>query len=93
VTDGSCIKVTGDTDTSGVITDNLTYIKSVYWFQPTNAADLINLIDKEGGPIINMVGDSTGDTNPNSQAWDIGTVFNGVYSDDFDSGTLYIYTR
>ena len=93
ITKGSCFKVTGDTDTNGEITGDLTYVKSVYWYTPGAAAHLVNLIDKEGGPIITMIGDSTGDTNANSQQWDINVAFDGIYCDDMDSGTLYIYFR
>ena len=93
IVSGSCIKVTGTTDESGEITDKITFIKSVYWYKPTGAAHLAVLVDSDGGPIITMVGDSNGNTNPNSQQWDVNAAFYGIFCDDLDSGTLYIYTR
>jgi len=90
---GGCIKVTGTTDESGLINAGVTYIRGVYWYSPTDAAHLLNLVDGDGGPIITMIGDSDGDTNPNSQQWIIDHVFDGIYCDDMDSGTLFIYLR
>ena len=92
-TKGSCYKITGTTDTSSTITEDHVYIRSVYWYGPSNAAHLVNLIDKEGGPIITMSGDSTGDSSPNSQQWHIEHTFEGIYCNDMDSGTLFIYVR
>ena len=89
---GACYKITGTTTSSAEITSGLTFVRSVLYI-PSDAAHLVNLIDADGGPIINLVGDSTGDSSPNTQQWDVGQSFFGIYSDDFDGGTLYIYTR
>ena len=91
--DSSCIKVTGDTATSAKIIDRLVFVKSIIWYLPTNAAHLVNLIDKNGGPIITMIADANGDTAAETQQWTINSQFEGIYSDDMDSGTLFIYVR
>ena len=93
ITTGSCFKVTGTTAASTKITDEIVYVKSVYWYKPTNAAHLLNLIDKEGGPIITMDGNGLGTGNPTSHQRIVESVFNGIYCDDLDSGTVFIYIR
>jgi hypothetical protein len=88
---GSPIKVTGTTDTdSEILSDtDKAYIKSVYWFKPTTAGDLLTLTDGEGKNIIEM----RAEANNGSQQWDIELQFYGIRTPDMDSGTLYIYVR
>lgn len=82
------IKVTGDTNTSTEVFADLVFIKHVYWYNPTTAGHLLAIKDKNGKDIILMRCES----NNQSQVWPIITKVNGIYIDDMDSGTLYIYT-
>ena len=93
LSEGSVIKVTGTATSSEKITDKLTYVRSVYWYAPSAAAHLVNLVDKEGFPIITMKGTVDGSDAGQSQQWIINAACNGIYCDDMDSGTLFIYTR
>jgi hypothetical protein len=86
---GGAIKVTGTATSSEKITDALIDISSIYWLQPTTAGHLCNLIGKNSQPIISMRCES----DNISQQWDINIVVDGIYCDDMDSGTLYIYRR
>ncbi len=81
------IKVTGTTETSSKITDGLTKIKTVYWYDPATAGDLLVLVDKRGGSITQLRAES----DHGSQQWDINCAYDGIYTTDMDSGTLYIY--
>jgi len=83
---GGAIKVTGTTATSQKITNALIYIPHVYWYAPTTAGHLCNLVGKNGEPIITMKCESDGI----SQQWMIDMAIEGIYCDDMDSGTLFI---
>ena len=85
------IKVTGTTDTSAVIvaSGNLVKIKFIYWLQPTTIGHKLALQDGEGNDIVELYCDVA-----NKPQWaPIFTTYDGLYSDDMDSGTLYIYRR
>ena len=84
---GTPIKVTGTTAADQVILDALAYIKFVYWYNPTTAGDLFILKDNSGQEI--LVGQC--ETDGESQWMPVYTMYNGIRSDDVDSGTLYIY--
>jgi hypothetical protein len=71
------------------VTDNLIFIKSVYWYHPTTAGQLASLKDSNGNVIIPLRCESDGI----SQWFDINISVDGIYCDDLDSGTLYVYCR
>lgn len=88
---GSPIIVTGTAtgDTEIVPKTEKAYIKYIYWYKPTTAADLVTLTDGDGREIITM----RAEADNGSQQWDIDTQYYGIRTTDMDSGTLYIYTR
>ena len=86
---GGAIKVTGTTTSKVKITDTLIDIFSVYWYNPTTAGHLCNLIGKNDEPIITM----RCEADNISQQWRIDMPISGVYCDDMDSGTLFIMRR
>ena len=71
------------------VTNNQVYIKSVYWFNPTTAGHLAFLKNIHGDAIIPLRCESDGV----SQFLEINVLADGVYCDDLDSGTLYVYCR
>ncbi len=81
------IKVTGTTTADTKISDEITFIKFVYWYGPTTIDHLLALKDKDGGDIIPM----KCEVAKESQMWPIWSTFHGIRCDDMDSGTLYIY--
>ena len=84
---GTPIIVTGTTTADTEIRDALTYIKYVYWYNPSTTGHLCNLIDGQGRGIITMRAQVDGDT----QMWPIGLTVRGIHCDKMESGTLYIY--
>ena len=84
---GSPIKVTGTTSADQEILGRSAYIKFVYWYNPTTAGDLFVLKDKAGLEIV----PGRCETDGVSQWLPVYTKYNGIRSDDVDSGTLYIY--
>ena len=81
------IKVTGTTNVSQEITTGLIFIKQIYWYGPTTAGHLCSLKNKVGNDILIMACE----TGAGSQVFPLDTIFDGVYCDDMDSGTIYIY--
>ena len=85
--DGTPIIVTGTATADTEIREDITYIKYVYWYNPTSTGHLCNITDGVGRSIIKMRAECDGDT----QMWPIGLTVKGIRCDDMDSGTLYIY--
>lgn len=87
---GNPIRVTGTTDTSGIVykpNGPVIHIKRIYWFNPTTAGDLCTLKDEFGKYIIEM----RAEANAGSQWHEIDVSYRNIYCDNMDSGTLYIY--
>jgi len=89
VTAGNPIKVTGDTAASAEIVPNLTFVRFVLWYKPTTIGHLLSLTDSDGKAL------AAGycDTANVSQYLPVYATFDGIYSDDMDSGALYIYIK
>jgi hypothetical protein len=85
---GNPIKITGTTDSSTEVTATPIHVKSVYWLQPTTQGHKLALQHSDGRDIIEMY---CQDANVSLQA-DINIKCNGIFCDDMDSGTVYIYT-
>ena len=83
------IKVTGTTSTSESISTKLTFIKFVYWFQPTTKGHLLSLKDTNG----NIITQGYCEGANESQWLPVFGAFKGITCDDMDSGSLYIYIR
>ena len=83
------LKVTGTTDTCQAIYSDYVGLKFVYWYNPTTAGDVCNLVDRNGKEIIPIRAAIAGD----SQQLAIFKFVDGIYCDDMDSGTLYLYLR
>ena len=82
-------KITGTTTTNDKITDDQAYIKRVYWYNPTTEGHLVALKDINGNYIAQLI--CEGD---NESLWyPVYWTYTGVYCDDMDSGTLYIYVK
>ena len=81
--------VTGVIAASTKITDKQTYLKFVRWYKPTTIGHLLSLTDKEG----NLITKGYCDTADVSQDIPVFTLFDNIYIDDMDSGTLYLYRR
>ena len=81
------IKCTGTTAADTEILGRPTYIKFIYWYNPTTAGDLLALKDPEGTEIVV----ARCETNGESQWLPVFLRFDGIHCDDMDSGTLYIY--
>ena len=71
------------------VTNDLIYIKSVYWYRPTTAGHLASLKNRNGDVIIPL----RCEADNISQWFDISLSVDGIYCDDLDSGTLYVYCR
>ena len=53
VTTGNPYKITGTTNTNDKVTDNPnTYIKFIYWYNPTTVGHLLSVKDQEGNEIV-----------------------------------------
>jgi hypothetical protein len=89
VTDGNPITVTGTTATDQEIRGDFVSLKFVYWYNPTTAGHLCNLVDSNGDIIIPMRAVTDNDT----QMWPIFRRCEGIHCDDMDSGTLLLYLR
>ena len=89
ITNDNPLKVTGTTSTSQAITTDNVGLKFVYWYNPTTSGHLCNLVDSAGDPILPMRANSANDT----QMWPVFKYVDGIYCDDMDSGTLYLYLR
>lgn len=86
------IVVTGTTAASDDATTKTVYITAIYWFSPDTIGDLLAIQDGNGREIIELecvVADQSLWWVPPDPIY----CPNGVYSDDMDSGTLYIYVR
>jgi len=81
--------VTGAIVAATKITDKQTYLKFVRWYKPTTIGHLLSLIDKEG----KVITKGYCDTADVSQDIPVFTLFDNIYIDDMDSGTLYLYRR
>jgi len=90
---GNPIIVTGTTNTNEKIIDNglggAVYIKFIKWHRPTTAGQKCTLKDSNGRVIANF----ECEVDTESQWAPIWSYFPSIYTDDMDSGTLYIYTR
>jgi len=83
------IKVTGTTATSESISTRNTFIKFVYWYQPTTKGHLLSLKDTVG----NIITKGYCEAANESQYLPVYGSFKGISCDDLDSGSLYIYIR
>jgi len=83
------IKVTGTTATNQAIYADYVGVKFVYWFKPSRGGHLCTLKDVNGVEIMEMNALADNDT----QMWPVYKMVEGVYCDNMDSGTLYIYLR
>lgn len=81
------IKVTGTTSANQEVFPDLVYIKYLYWYAPTTIGHLCSLKDKAGADIAILACE----TANGSLLFPLYTQFHGIYCDDMDSGTLYIY--
>lgn len=82
------IIVSGDTSTSVRITSSKVTIKLIYWYNPTTIAHLMAIQDRNGSNLFPMkcvVATQSQISGPISIPAD------GIYMDDLDSGTVYIY--
>lgn len=88
---GNPIKVTGDASTSEVViaVGNLVKIRAIYWYKPTSAGHLCNILDGHGKDIIPLCCEIA----DKSQWYYLDLPYDGISIDDMDSGTLYIYQR
>ena len=80
--------ITGDTNTSVKISDEQVKVKWVYWFNPTTSGHLLSLTDKNGDQIIEAICEGANESVP---PLPIFQTYTGVYCNDMDSGTLYIF--
>jgi hypothetical protein len=87
------IVVTGTTAASDDIKSSGNWVISkLYWLQPTTQAHKLALQDGNGRELFEFYCQ----TANSSQAFDFPnglSAQNGIYSDDMDSGTLYIYIQ
>ena len=85
----SPIIVTGTTDASEVITLRARFVQSIYWYKPTTLAHLLSITDGNGRTVAKacVAVVDEGIIIP------IQVVYDSLYCDDMDSGTLYIYHR
>lgn len=81
------IKVTGTTNVTQEIIADLIFIKQVYWYAPTTVGHICSLKNKVGNDILIMACE----TGSGSLFFPLDTTFDGIYCDDMDSGTLYVY--
>lgn len=88
-TAGSPITVTGTTNTNDKITDDLVFVKFIYWYAPTTAGHLASIKDKNG----KLVGKFKCEVANRSDILPILQLCQGLYCDDLDSGEIYIYIR
>jgi len=81
------IVVTGTTSADTSIYSGVVYIKFVHWLTPSTVGHEVQLQDNDGNDILNLYCD----TASKSQWAPIWGKYNGIRSDNVDSGTLYIY--
>ena len=83
------IKVTGTTsaDQEIVPSGTLVFVRFVYWYNPTTDGHKAHITDKDGNTIIKMIAEDAND----SQVWPVYIKYDGIRSDDVDSGEIYIY--
>ena len=86
---GSPIQITGTTNTNDKITDDLVYVKFIYWYAPTTAGHLCSIKDKVG----KVVGKFKCEVDNRSDILPVCQLSQGLYCDDLDSGEVYIYIR
>ena len=79
--------VSGTTNTNDTITDGRTFIKYVYWYNPTTAGHLMTLTDKSAKEIVTLRCESPNE----SQVFPLWTAWDGIHCTDMDSGALKIY--
>jgi hypothetical protein len=95
VTHENPIVVTGTTSASAAIeTGGTWYIVGVYWLNPTNSGHKLALQDGNGKELFEFYC-QTGNSSQD-KTWPNGAELiakNGIYCDDMDSGTLYIYVK
>ena len=86
------IVVTGTTGTSDDITDDNIQIIGLYWLQPTAQGNKLALQDKNG---VEKWAFYCDDANSSQHAIlpEGGLYSQGLYSDDMDSGTLYVFVK
>lgn len=84
--------LTGTTAASTLIlekTNALVHVQRVTWLRPTTAGHKLSLKDRGGEVIAALVADGDG----LNQYQDVNVSYDGIYCDDMDSGTAYIYIR
>lgn len=83
------ITVTGTCSSAEKVTDKMTYVKFIRWYKPTTVGHLLSVLNKNG----NAITDAYCDVANVSQDIPIFTILEGIYIDDMDSGSLFIYTN
>jgi len=89
VSDCNPIKVTGTTSAASVIFSGKIRIESVRWYNAATAGHLFHLTDGEGHTVLKM----RAATDAYTEQVDLGLSWNGLKTDDLDSGEVYIYAR
>ena len=82
--------VTGTTSASDDITDNRIKLSAIYWLTPTTQGHKCAIQDKAGNEIVEFYCDND---NESLIMYFAGQHVDGLYSDDMDSGTLYVFTE
>ena len=83
------VLVSGDTISSSTrITDDRVVIVGVYWFNPTTSAHLAAFQDKDGNELLEL---KAVVATQGIYLQNIRIPANGIYMDDLDSGSVYIY--
>ena len=83
----SPIKITGTSVASTEVITGIIYIKHIYWYVPTTVGHICSLKDRSGGDIAVLACEVVNE----SQLFPVFTTFDGIFCDDLDSGTVYIY--
>ena len=87
------IVVTGTTAVADDITDSDVIIQAIHWHKPTTNGHLLSLTDKAGNGLLKMSQATTSVNEDKTITFPHGLRAKGIYSDDMDSGTLYIYLK
>ena len=86
---GNPIVVTGTASTDETIATGQIYVRWVYWYQPSTAGHLLNLIDAQGAVVLVAYCEKA-----NQSQWlPVYKTCDGIHCDNMDSGSLYIYIR
>ena len=87
VVSGNPYVVTGTTTTNDKVTDDIVRVKAVYWHVPTTAGHKLSVKRKDTSIVCQLQCEYANE----SQFIPVNISAEGIYVDDMDSGTLYIY--